>query len=300
MHDSEFTPLIRPAPASQLDTSVTAPSVLSVCGPVMAPAAAMPCSSGNTPASFTPSVPCPATPPAIIEPPARQFHVLYLFAGMPRRADIKAELMAIAAASSREVAVEEVDICRGSGHDMLDDRVFNICLHKIRQRHYDVVIVTPPCNTFSRARCNKGTGPPPIRSRVYPWGFPWLYGVRKDKIDTANNLMRKSFEVLRLCGEMLIPYLFEFPEDLGGCRQLSPASAWQLPELRNIAADTHATSYAIYQDDYGAPYMKPTVFFVDIAGRRHLRRFGLAGGGRRRFLSRASSVEEGQAHGYGP
>ena len=85
-------------------------------------------------------------------------------------------------------------------------------------------------------------------------------GVRKDKIDTANILMRRSFEVMRLCGDLLIPYLFEFPEDLGDCRQLSPASAWQFPELKKIADDTYATRYAIYQDDYGAPYMKPTGF----------------------------------------
>ena len=157
-----------------------------------------------------------------------KFHVLYIFAGKPRKADIRSELMDVAVANGREISVEEVDICRGSAHDLLDDRVFNIYLHKIRQRHYDVVIVTPPCNTFSRARCNKGSGPPPLRSRVYPWGFPWLYGARKDKIDKANILMRRSFEVMRLCGELLIPYLSESSPRIWGTvvnfRQHQPGS----------------------------------------------------------------------------
>ena len=199
MHDSEFAFQSRSgvAPAPGAESGVT---------PAPAPLREH---------SIAAVMPSPVTPPANVELNARKFQVLYIFAGKPRKADIKAELQAIAAAGFHEISVEEVDICRGSGHDLLDDRVFNIDLHKIRQRHYDVVIVTPPCNTFSRARCNKGTGPPPIRSRVYPWGFPWLYGVRKDKINTANILMRRSFEVMRVCGDLLIPYLFEFPEDLG-------------------------------------------------------------------------------------
>ena len=173
MHDSEFVSLsgsgVAPAPGTG---SGVAPAPASLLEPSVAAASSSPGSdSVNVSTSLSPLVPCPVTPPAIVELPARKFHVLYIFAGKPRKADIKSELMAIAAASSREVSVEEVDICRGSGHDMLDDRVFNIYLHKIRRRHYDVVIVTPPCNTFSRARCNTGIGPPPIRSRSYPWGF---------------------------------------------------------------------------------------------------------------------------------
>ena len=181
MHDSEFacrsesgvTPAlgtgsgVTPAPALLLQPSAEAAS----CSQDV--------SSIVVSASSSPVVPCPVTPPAMVELPTKTFHVLYIFAGEPRKADIKAELKVIAAANSREISVEEVDICRGSGHDLLDDRVFNIYLHKIRQRHYDVVIVTPPCNTFSRARCNKGTGPPPIRSRAYPWGFLGFMGYAK-------------------------------------------------------------------------------------------------------------------------
>ena len=177
MHDSEFAYGSESGvtPALGTGSGVTPAPVL-----LLQPSAeAAPCSrevsSIVDSASSLPAVPCPATPPAMVEPPTKTFHVLYIFAGEPRKADIKAELKGIAAANSLVVSVEEVDICRGSGHDLLDDRIFNIYLYKIRQRHYDVVIVTPPCNTFSRARCNKGTGPPPIRSRDYPWGFPWLF-----------------------------------------------------------------------------------------------------------------------------
>ena len=99
-----------------------------------------------------------------------------------------------------------------------------------------------------------------MRSRSFPWGFPWLEGVRKEKVDAANVLMRRSIDVMKLCGELHIPFLFEFPEDLGDSRGMSPASAWQLPELKALANETKATRYGVYQSDYGTPYLKPTGF----------------------------------------
>ena len=48
----------------------------------------------------------------------------------------------------------------------------------------------PPCGTASRARdkplSDDQHGPPPLRSEEYPMGFPWITGVWKDKLNSAN------------------------------------------------------------------------------------------------------------------
>ena len=48
----------------------------------------------------------------------------------------------------------------------------------------------PPCGTASRAReialDSNHHGPPQLRSEEFPLGFPWLQGVNKDRVDSAN------------------------------------------------------------------------------------------------------------------
>ena len=69
------------------------------------------------------------------------------------------------------VQVEEVDILKNKDHDLTDRKVAATWMDTIRAGFYDVVLVTPPCSTFSRARCANMPGPPPLRSRSFPRGF---------------------------------------------------------------------------------------------------------------------------------
>ena len=50
----------------------------------------------------------------------------------------------------------------------------------------------PPCGTASRARdrplATGFHGPPPVRSEQYPLGFPWLKGLLKEKVTSANRI----------------------------------------------------------------------------------------------------------------
>ena len=38
---------------------------------------------------------------------------------------------------------------------------------------FDAVVISPPCNSFSRAR-QTYPGPKPVRNAAHPWGFPWF------------------------------------------------------------------------------------------------------------------------------
>ena len=50
----------------------------------------------------------------------------------------------------------------------------------------------PPCGTASRARdialSQDHHGPPPLRSEVFPLGFPWLEGINKARVQSANEI----------------------------------------------------------------------------------------------------------------
>ena len=76
--------------------------------------------------------------------------------------------------------------------------------------------------------------------------------------------MRRSLAALEEAGLSNTPWLLEFPEDLGKHRGITPASIWQLPELRKIAADCNAKRVAIHQYNFGAAFPKPTGILATI------------------------------------
>ena len=73
--------------------------------------------------------------------------------------------------------MREVDIERNEADDLLQQKLWEEIWEELRQGKYDVVIVTPPCNSFSRARCNAPAtpGPVPVRNVCHPWGFPMAH-----------------------------------------------------------------------------------------------------------------------------
>ena len=122
-----------------------------------------------------------------------------------------------------------------------------------------MVIASPPCNTWSRATLNPSSGPRPLRSSTHLWGFPWLSGPRKSKLEDANALMRITLDALVLAADLNIPFILEHPEDLGRYHTGdTPASIWRLPEVFDLAIKADATRWALHQRSYGTPYAKPT------------------------------------------
>ena len=80
------------------------------------------------------------------------------------------------------IHVIELDLRKRSTWDFLE--------HLVSTRRPFHFHGAPPCGTASRARdmplSNTQHGPPPLRSEEFPMGFPWITGLWKDKLESAN------------------------------------------------------------------------------------------------------------------
>lgn len=189
--------------------------------------------------------------------------MLYLFCGRERKADIKHFLQRFGSNDNFQVHVREVDIERSDADDLLQQQLWDEIFKELHQGLYDVVVVTPPCNSFSRARCNSflAPGPVPVRNVNHPWGFPWLSGNNRQLILDHNFLLSQSFATMNICLEVGCDFLFEHPEDLGKTiNGDKPASVWQLEEMRKFVESGSAFTFAIFQCHFGAQSPKPTRF----------------------------------------
>ncbi|CAE7417322.1 unnamed protein product [Symbiodinium sp. CCMP2592] len=190
------------------------------------------------------------------------------------RADVRAWLEVLCTSQNILLEMSEVDICRDPSMDLLDSAVADRCLLQVQNSEWDVVLVTPPCNTFSRARCVQ-PGPRPLRSRIYPAGFPWLSDSHRAAADNGNQFVSFSFQICTAALSNSIPFLLEHPEDLGMTTTgHTPASIWQLPEAAALFTHEQVVTFAIYQCHYGAHTPKPTRFLSSITATFGMRFMG--------------------------
>jgi hypothetical protein len=153
-------------------------------------------------ASLTDAMPQVDTP--------RTLHGLYLFAGPERQADIPSAFISIASAVESGSHVtwvwHQVDILRDAVQDnLLDDDIRHGLIEDISMGTYAVVIAAPPCAAWSRAVCSDRRGPPPVRSRDHPLGFPWLSGRLKAKAEQSNTPGPLRFRMHGSCTSLLRP-----------------------------------------------------------------------------------------------
>ena len=100
-----------------------------------------------------------------------------------------------------EINMREVDIERSESDDLLQEQLWEDLWSGIKNKEWDVVLLTPPCNTFSRARCNAQNSPGPVQIRNinHPWGFPWLTGSNEKLVRDHNFLLSQCFKTMHLC-----------------------------------------------------------------------------------------------------
>ena len=92
--------------------------------------------------------------------------------------------------------MHEVDIQNSPEWDLSKGAVQQPLLQRIKQGEFDAVLVTPPCSTWSRVRGANCRGPPAIRSREHPWGFPWLSARHLKDAELGNVLIVFMLDVL--------------------------------------------------------------------------------------------------------
>ena len=155
--------------------------------------------------------------------------------------------------------MDEWDILRDPTSDLSSAQAWEPIFAKLESGYDDVLLLSPPCGTYSRARhCSLGKGGPvPLRSFTYPWGFPWLSNANRLKVDLANFFIKQCLRAISLQIQCSKFWLLERPEDLGQTTSGEvPGSIWQLPELHELVSQG-GTTWAIHQCTFGAATSKP-------------------------------------------
>ena len=201
-------------------------------------------------------------------------NVLYLFSGAQRKSSVTAVLQQMCSRQGIQCVVHDVDIQNSAAWDLSKAEVQARLLAPVKTGEFDVVLITPPCSTWSRVRGANCRGPPMIRSRQYVWGFPWLSSRHSRDAELGNALvlfMLDVLDALEVCpisqnGATVLVFA-EHPEDLGVAyreedrMRMDPASIWQLPRLQGKIAPASALglfTVVFNQRCWGAPYRKPT------------------------------------------
>lgn len=192
--------------------------------------------------------------------------MVYFFAGRKRKGDLKECMLEVFTPLGITLIVDEVDLLLGGqDHDLSDIDKQSEFLSKLGS--YTFIVITPPCLTHSRAPWTNSYGPHPIRSALYPAGFPWLSNKDKQKAELHNNLVSFTWAILSkvqlLSATQLVFALAEHPEDLGRLINKSPthvpASIWRMKELQGLIYNNWWCG-GVRQCDYDAPTPKPTRF----------------------------------------
>ena len=184
---------------------------------------------------------------------------MYLFAGKKRQADVGSCLNKMHSDGRIALRLIEFDIERSETHDLRSNDLWDQITARLRKGRW-FLIVSPPCNTFSRARFQwrLHPGPRPLRSRTWPKGFPWLSGLNQAIVNEANEFVLKCLDACSVAVQHGGWFLLEHPEDLGKVHDEVPGTIWQWDEVPNLFAWCGGFTCAVHQCTFGAPTYKPT------------------------------------------
>ena len=124
-----------------------------------------------------------------------------------------------------------------------------------------LVLLSPPCGTFSRARFNYAgaNGPRPLRTRARPRGFPWLRNADLSSVQLANYFVDQSLKLAETQAELGGFFLIEHPEQLGRVKSGDvPGSTRDFESMRSLVERFSAATWAVHQCFFGADSAKPT------------------------------------------
>ena len=181
-------------------------------------------------------------------------YVCYLFLGTER----------LAASFGRDVEICSVDIVCHRRDDLAisTTREKHLTdLTSLRKGLYDIVAMSPPCSTFSRATWASFRGPRPVRSYAQPRGLERLTAKERDRAIIGNIFADFSFEVAKLALQSATFFVLEQPEDLGAMpadpRKGQRPTMWQWPQHAELVKQG-LRSVCFHQSHFGTGYHKPT------------------------------------------
>ena len=137
-------------------------------------------------------------------------------------------------------------------------------LFELAKQPKSVILITPPYDTFSRAR-HKRPGPPPLRSEQWPRGFPWLKDSSLQRVNLANHFIDQCLIATIFAAEAGSFFLWEAPEHFGRTADGNvPSSIWAWPEILDCIARCSATTFVHYLCEFGAEAAKPTRYLCNL------------------------------------
>ena len=192
---------------------------------------------------------------------------MYFYGGEERHSELRKAFQNVltASGSALKLVMDEIDVLRQPGFDVKNGDVQKLYLSSVRSGRWNLVIVSPPIGSFSRAAFAGHTPAKPLRDRNWPQGFPWLEGETLERACCENRIMHFLIKILGYAASASRhPWWhrtrgwLEHPEDLGSHVLGDPASLWQLSTVRELEEQGYKRS-AFHQcslDDCG--YAKPT------------------------------------------
>ena len=140
---------------------------------------------------------------------ADKLRCLYLFSGKRRVGDLRECLAASLKCSEATLVMREIDAERGRrNQNLLSAKLQNALMAEVVAGKFDLVVASPPCSTFSRARSASVSGPPPLRSRLHARGFPWLSKLARAQVASSSRLVDFTIKLLEAHGSLGAPRRF--------------------------------------------------------------------------------------------
>ena len=160
----------------------------------------------------------------------------------------------------------------GKTHILTLGKIQDRIISEIRGRKDDLMLLSPPCDSYTRVKFANPWGPRPLRSAEMPHGFDYLNASEKRTVQLADILAQFSWDAIDAHLESMDSMrVLEFPEDLGVVKRgawagTRPCSIFQSDRFDSILSVPGVTTGAILQSDFGMPYVKPTRLILKLHG----------------------------------
>ena len=111
------------------------------------------------------------------------------------------------------------------------------------------------------------SGPRPLRTNVFPRGFPWLRNHDAEQVQLANFFVDRSIALASTQVSTGGFFLFEHPEQLGAVKTGHiPGSIWDFPSMRELIESSQSATWGIRQCFFGSETPKPTRLGSNLPG----------------------------------
>ena len=158
-------------------------------------------------------------------------------------------------------------------HDLLDDKFYFNLLKAATCGEFGAVVAAPPCSTFSVARYFSAddedvSGPLPVRTRLHPLGIPNQPPSREREARAANEIVKRTCNILYEARQSGAEFLLENPADHGDpddpytYLHKEHAPIWVLPDILKLREIVGAELITLPMCELGHHSQKMTTLMV--------------------------------------